>query len=260
MSDNNNNSNNNDSNNNAKKNTKNFKDRHTQDYFQRCPSKGTVDIKLDNNYKNRLDYRIFREINGLDCYQLISYIDCSKCDLDELPVLPKNLEYLICSNNNLTEISELPSSLKELICYKNKITKLPDIPEHVELMMCFHNYITEMPKLPDTLKLLTINQNKITELPESWPKELENLNLEFNPISHFPKNLPDSLKILKVVNFVRSIIEPYCCGYTALYCYCQIRDLNTQGAECLKYIFKDLNFCTKTKHTTSKWRPKLSKF
>ena len=70
-----------------------------------------------------------------------SVFNCRKCNLEELPELPKLLIELLCSVNNLTLLPKLPNRLIQLECHSNKLIELPELPMTLKELMCKNNNI-----------------------------------------------------------------------------------------------------------------------
>ena len=140
-------------------------------------------------------------------------LDCSKCNLKELPEnlpislqeincsfniitrlpeeLPKGLINLNCSDNRLNELPKLPNTLRDLDCCYNSLNKLPELPITLRYIDCNFNFLNELPKLPNKLKYLDCCDNSLNELPQ-LPNTLRSLFCVNNYFDNFP-DLPDML-------------------------------------------------------------------
>lgn len=139
-------------------------------------------------------------------------LDCSNCELIQLPELPTILTTLNCSHNKLTK---LPRYLKRiqltsLNCSYNELIKLPEFKNkiHSLLLNCSNNKLIELPNLSfghydNKLKFyLDCSNNKISKLPIITFKNMENadvinLNLSNNnlhSLGDLLHNLPKKIK------------------------------------------------------------------
>lgn len=143
----------------------------------------------------------------LDFTQL-KYLDCSRNQLQELPLLPNSLKNLICSQNQITNLpSPLPPNLEILDCSMNQITELPVLDSVLELN-CSRNMIS---KLQDRIKYskmtrLICNKNKLSGSFDYLPSSLHYFDCSRNQITHLP-NLPKTLKEL-VCNYNPLVMLP----------------------------------------------------
>jgi len=144
-------------------------------------------------------YNTFEEIQQLEDYNDIVYINCFYNKLTELPpTLPDSLQILYCSYNKLTDLPPtLPSSLQRLYCSYNNLTELPTLPDSLQILWCAYNKLTELPPtLPDSLEELYCSSNKLTVLPPTLPDSLQKLYCSYNKLTELPPTLPDSLQEL----------------------------------------------------------------
>jgi Leucine-rich repeat (LRR) protein len=146
-------------------------------------------------------YESFNDILVLPNYYLIKYINCSGCNLRELPpVLPSGLLELNCVNNLLTYLPELPDTLKKLRCSFNMLRELPELPVDLEELYCDNNQLSELPDLlydvysnfkyecihNSRLRKINCNNNQLTILPK-LPKMLYHLECKNNMLTRLPK-------------------------------------------------------------------------
>ncbi len=142
-------------------------------------------------------------------------LDLSNLNLENLPVLPANLESLRCNNNELTSLCSLPSNLRYLYCQNNKLTSLPSLPRFLDVLSCSNNQLTSLGSLPPNLRdincsynqltsidslsfnLITLNcsNNLLTSLPE-FPVKLSFIDCSNNPLT----SLPTDFKNLRSLN------------------------------------------------------------
>ena len=100
-------------------------------------------------------------IDGIQYFDDLIYLNCSGNQLTNLPELPNGLIYLDCTNNQLTILPELPNELEEIQCYSNQLTSLPELPDGLETLQCYDNQLTSLPELPDGLETLQCYENPI---------------------------------------------------------------------------------------------------
>ncbi len=121
---------------------------------------------------SNLNIKSIEDINSLDQFQDIYYIDLSSNKITEIKGLDnfKNLKYLNLENNNITEISGLVNfeNLTYLNLGKNKITEINGLRSLINLVELdlSHNKISNISSL-DSLKelqILNLTQNKIKEI------------------------------------------------------------------------------------------------
>ena len=97
-----------------------------------------IKIKFRDD-KNTKHYNSFDEVQQLENYNDITYLDCSENSLDILPDLPHSLTYLDCSGNDLYNLPKLPHILKNLNCSVNMLSSLAELPEKLEELCCHNN-------------------------------------------------------------------------------------------------------------------------
>jgi Leucine-rich repeat (LRR) protein len=148
---------------------------------------------------------------------------CGSNGLNSLPPLPTNLKYLSCGSNNLTSLPSLPANLTYLSCGNNySLASLPSLPASLTYLSCSSNYLSALPSLPSSLTYLNCNSNYLTSLP-SLPASLITLYCHYNNLSSLP-SLPTSLKELvcysnsnlSVLPALPSGLTTLSCSYTSL--------------------------------------------
>ena len=94
-------------------------------------------------------------------------INISNKGLTYLPDLSrfKKLTFLNCSRNKLTQLPHLNKTLKNLHCHTNKLTELPPLNNELKILDCSHNRLTELPQLNNNLTHLFCYDNQLTWLP-----------------------------------------------------------------------------------------------
>ena len=136
------------------------------DYFIFGKNKDNIKILiLRNNLINEICV-LPNEIEYVDCsYNNISeLIDlpfklkklvCVHNKLKNLDYLPYGIKYLDCSNNNICELNNLPNSVIELYCSYNNIHNLDCLPNNILIIKCSNNYITKLNNIPKNIKKIT---------------------------------------------------------------------------------------------------------
>jgi len=153
-----------------------------------------INIKYSLETK-KISYNSFQEIEQLERYNDIVFINCSHNKLTSLPDLPNSLQKLWCQNNQLTLLPDLPDSLQELNCRNNKLTLLPDLPDSLQELNCYYNKLTSLPDLPNSLQILKCGYNKLISLP-NLPDSLQKLWCQNNQLTLLPEHLPNSFQKL----------------------------------------------------------------
>ncbi len=128
---------------------------------------------------------------GVQFFDSLTYLDCSRNLLSSLPPLPSKLKQLIAFENTLTTLPPIPDSLATLRVNNNRLTNLPALPITLTFMECGANQITSLPAMPALLKTLTCSNNQLTTLPV-LPDSLNRLECSYNSISALP-SLPSVL-------------------------------------------------------------------
>jgi Leucine-rich repeat (LRR) protein len=143
-------------------------------------------------------------LNGIQYFTSLTYLDCSGNTFTNLPALPNTLTYLDCSynshlgmlpatlppllqtlyceNDSLSSLPALPASLQNLWCYSNLLTTLPALPTSLQNLYCFDNGLTSLPALNNGLLQLNCYINALTALP-ALPNTLTYLDCHANAIS-----------------------------------------------------------------------------
>ena len=125
-------------------------------------------------------------LNGIQYFTSLTYLDCNDNNLKSLPTLPNTLTYLDCSYNYyLTTIPVLPTALQTLWCQFDSLTTLPALPTKLKSLYCYNNFLTSVPVLPKYLKTFYCYNNSLTALP-ALDSSLTELYCYSNVISSFP--------------------------------------------------------------------------
>ena len=77
----------------------------------------------------------------------IVYLNCCYNKLNNLPILPINLQILYCSRNYLSYLHILPNYLKILRCNNNILINLPILPNNLLELLCYFNKLNYIPKI-----------------------------------------------------------------------------------------------------------------
>lgn len=171
------------------------------------------------------DSLFIRNLEGIQYFDNLTYLNCKNNILKYLPNLPNNLQQLICSVNVLDSLPNplpsnissiectmnhlhflpfLPGSLVHFNCFQNSIDTLNALPVNVQYFNCARNSIDYLPALPTSLKTLNYAENNISN-NQTLPLGLEYLDCSYNPILNLPTLNPslvylncsrDSLSVL----------------------------------------------------------------
>lgn len=140
----------------------------------------------------RITSHNIRELNRLKYYTTLETLNCSFCDLNELPELPSTLVVLDCSNNNLINL-KVPMGLQVLICNNNQLCRI-NMPPKLRVINCNSNFMRQFCEFPSRLEVLDCGANFIKVFPP-LPITLREFYCGNNLIDHMPE-LPDSVEIL----------------------------------------------------------------
>jgi len=141
------------------------------------------------SYKFVLDGQVFQcatweDLENLENYHAIVWIDCSENFLEVLPTLPRSLIHLNCSDNKLTVIPTLPSLLEYLCCSYNLLSVVPTLPSLLTHLYCSNNKLTVLPTLPNSVSSLYCSNNLLAFLPK-FRDSLEYNYYDNNPVDTF---------------------------------------------------------------------------
>lgn len=159
---------------------------------------------------------------------------------DGLPVVfPNSIEELELDGNRIRDfrdVQQFPSSLKSLSIYDNPLYSLEDIYSllsleklnvgrtNLEAISLLPRFLTHLlaskcfrlrmlpNRFPPGLRVAVLNDCSLryASLPGFWGTQLEELNLAYNEIERFPRNLPPSLKTLNLThNRIRELPESF---------------------------------------------------
>ncbi len=142
-------------------------------------------------------------LNGVQYFSSLNYLDCSLNFLSSLPVLSNFLVSLNCANNSLTALPALNNSLLYLVCNNNSLTSLPSLPFGIQKLTCDYNSLNNLPPLSNSLITLSCVKNSLISLP-TLPNSLQQLYCDNNNISCFPA-FPQALVSISLSN------NPYNC-------------------------------------------------
>jgi Leucine-rich repeat (LRR) protein len=141
-----------------------------------------------------------------------------------LPALPGTIETLVLRHNRFRNIPRnLPEKLKELDLLRNQISgvQAADLPSFLERLnlsinrlsgridlsgtglksvdLSFNEGLRELPISPPTLTSLDAEECALETLPDSLPG-LERLHVPYNRIRQVPRNLPSTLRDLRLAH------------------------------------------------------------
>ena len=130
-------------------------------------------------------YNNIINLDGIQYFKNLHYLDCSDNIIDSIFLLPPSLtsfncagndslsfissippklRFLDCSGNRLVVLPTLSDSLITLHCGANLLTALPPLPAHLDTLDCAGNMISTLPAFPASLHVLTCFQNQLTTL------------------------------------------------------------------------------------------------
>lgn len=145
----------------------------------------------------------------------ITFLDCSKNNIEHIDSLPKNILYLDCSYNRLKNldfiinsnlisltikgikisiIKEIPKSLTFLNCSRCNLQRLPNL-KNVKILICKNNRIKKL-YLNDSMLYLDASRNLINFV-NKIPKDLICINLFRNKLTNLP-NLHENISYLSL--------------------------------------------------------------
>ncbi len=96
----------------------------------------TPNINVSNYYPR------IANLNGIQYFTSLTYLNCYNNSLTSLPALPNTLAYLECENNGLMNLPSLPNTLHYLYCSNNLLTSLPTLPNSLRTLYCNGNSLT----------------------------------------------------------------------------------------------------------------------
>jgi uncharacterized repeat protein (TIGR01451 family) len=138
------------------------------------------------------------DLDGIQYFSGLEYLDCDNNNLTYLPELPNLLSALSCSFNQLTSLPELPNSIIDIDVENNQLTSLPELPTSLYYFKCIYNQLMFLPELPTSLYGFDCSYNQLTSLPE-LPDSLFTIDCASNQISTLPE-LPTSLQYINCSN------------------------------------------------------------
>jgi hypothetical protein len=138
------------------------------------------------------------DIDGIQYFDALNTLICTKNNLTYLPKLPDNLKILVCPRNQLKKLPALPSGLNALLCTSNKLNYLPRLPSSITELGCDSNELLSLPELPLELLSLRCTNNELKNLPV-LPNKLNTLDASGNCFKRQIVNSnPEVLKSFKV--------------------------------------------------------------
>jgi hypothetical protein len=147
-------------------------------------------------------------------YWYVKTLDCSGCNLEQLPDLPAKLKRLICSNNKLKELPPLPTKLQTLVCDNNVLRTL-QVPPSLKSLSCEHNNIS-------TFSINNVQKSKLTMLNMSHnelsmfsdlPNTIQYFNISYNAFSiqpyipYYATYVNMSYNLIQIITFLPSYIK-----------------------------------------------------
>jgi hypothetical protein len=144
------------------------------------------DLLLDENKINgrlilELSNKKIENLDGLQYFKQVWWLDISYNKIEELKNLPPNLTRLECYRNEIKEFENLPSKLERFMCSYNKLETINNLPSHLKHLDCSNNLIKKITNLPDNLEFLNFSDNLVTNFPR-LPSSLQSINYYNNPL------------------------------------------------------------------------------
>jgi Leucine-rich repeat (LRR) protein len=137
-------------------------------------------------------------------------------DFRDVQQFPSNLKSLSVNDNPLYSLEDIHSilSLESLDIGRTNIDTISLLPQFLVQLLASKCYrLRILPnRFPPTLRVATLNDCSLryASLPGYWGTALEELNLAFNEIDRFPRNLPPTLKTLNLThNRIREVPEDF---------------------------------------------------
>jgi Leucine-rich repeat (LRR) protein len=137
-------------------------------------------------------------------------------DFRDVQQFPSNLKSLSVNDNPLNTLEDLYSllSLEFLDIGRTNLDGISLLPQCLVQLLASKCYRLRMlpNRFPPTLRVATLNDCclRYASLPGYWGVALEELNLAFNEIDRFPRNLPPTLKTLNLThNRIREVPEEF---------------------------------------------------
>lgn len=174
----------------------------------------TTHSSIVNETTLNCDFKFIHQIDGIEYFDNLQTLECSRNLLHSIKRLPPNLISLNCSYNRIDSLPLLPQTLKMLNASFNNMVSLPSFPNslttvnsasnrlttlstlnNVQDIDISRNSITTLPTLPSTLLKLNCQSNKLSSIP-TLPALLNTLKVSFNPIYTLPV-MPSSLSELR---------------------------------------------------------------
>ena len=95
--------------------------------------------KIEGLKTLKLPAKEIKNIEGLQYFKQVSYLDISNNKIEELKNLPPNLTRLECSNNLIKKITNLPDNLEFLNFSNNLVKSFPIFPSSLQIINYFNN-------------------------------------------------------------------------------------------------------------------------
>lgn len=127
-------------------------------------------------------------------------------DFRDVQQFPSNLKYLSLNDNPIYSLEDIYSilSLETLDVGRTKLEIISLLPRFLVNFFASKCYRLRMlpNKFPSSLRVAILNDCglRYASLPGNWGTCLEELNLAYNEIERFPRNLPPTLKSLNLTH------------------------------------------------------------
>ena len=182
-------------------------------------------------------YSAIVQLDGIQFFKNLKYLDCSNNFLDSLPPLPASLQYLNCYYNNIQKISSLPDSLILLDVYINKLLALPELPGTLKWLGCSGNSGITLPALPAGLISLYCRTDLLDSLPP-LPNHLDTLDCSINLLTKLP-SFPNSLHVLSCQQNQLTVLHN---SVSLKYLSCSYNEISSLGNyDSLQYLYCGYN-------------------
>lgn len=137
-------------------------------------------------------------------------------DFRDVQQFPPHLKTLSVNDNPIYNLEDIYSilSLEKLNVGKTNLEIISLLPRFLQYLYASKSYRLRMlpNRFPSTLRVAILNDCSLryAGLPGNWGTCLEELNLAYNEIDRFPRNLPPTLKSLNLTcNRIREVPEEF---------------------------------------------------
>ena len=136
------------------------------------------------------DSQKIQNLQGVQYFTNLKYLDVTKNLLSSIPTLPKTLQYLNTNfNSNIVSLPALPNALISLNCYQNALTSLPQLPNNLQTLDVLGNNLSVLPTLPNSLLYLRTYGNPLLTCLPLLPSNITDLYTDVPCIPNKPVTL-----------------------------------------------------------------------